>query len=730
MKKYKIKNLVFYKQNGIRVATVFYEDGSVENVSYEKALDLTHIIIEERKITSKNAFRELVNKEIIHVVTEEEYLKNYETYLGVPPIIEDKDISEVKEIPVTEEEEEENDFVIYYPEEEEPPVVEEIPRDINIVEVPPVISTFEDSKEEAHEDNKVDFEEPIYNFEAAAAESMKRHEKTKCSEKKSKKGIVKRIAAFVLALAIGAGIYSCASRKSKEGTMSNSNLPTITTTNPQNKEVKETNNNQYENYSYEELMKVTTNDHQRSTMNYLDATLINFNTRFANAYIEEGKDVRAALSFDEVVALQQAYSDYTPEQIKAYFNGTQTDSTKMTRNYKNATLQLMGAYVIETRENMVDTSWLIDSQEGRDFYYRYHNAFLEAKEATGTDKLMNINNFFTMVREDFPITQEVRTEGISHADSYEEIESYKLAVTPMIAAAEMMFQNLESDLTLNDSEIDFINDLGLCDYASKKFERIEMITLNAKEYKTNPTYEQFRTAIINNLKEKDSYVVNDARRDLSRLDAFQKAVNWHFEVVEGEFTGTISYGTVTTYSTVEGAISKPIPADKKAEIDAQIASENNNSRREGEEAAQRYQQQRQAEEDKKARQIVEEVEQDNANLQNQINAANDKINNNQQVNESDFNGTVTFDDNHKDGNGYLDDSVQNITTDPSGDMTNEPLPDPNAMGANFDKGQTFSIESERIIEYEEEYTTDEELVDAYIDALAASEYEGAYVYHK
>ena len=107
MKNNKIKNLVFYKQNGIRVATVFYEDGSVENVSYEKALDLTDVIIEERKITSKDAFRELVNKEIIHVVTEEEYLKNYATYLGVPPIVENKDISEVKEIPATEAEEEE-----------------------------------------------------------------------------------------------------------------------------------------------------------------------------------------------------------------------------------------------------------------------------------------------------------------------------------------------------------------------------------------------------------------------------------------------------------------------------------------------------------------------------------------------------------------------------------------------------------------------------------------------
>lgn len=739
MVKKRIKNIVFYKyldknQQEQKVSTIFYHDGSVESVSYEEGIRFSNVLARERGIKSINAFKELINKELIHVVSKEEFDRNYYSYLAQPTIEDFITETDVKKSAETEEKP--TEYTVDYPDEEpeipiveaqEEPVIVEVPeKEKN--EEPVIIETPETEKNEEPAVVEVEEikEEPEYDFIKAAKEKYTYNEqREKQTKKKNKKGIFKRVAAVVLALAIGTGLYSCASRKSKAGVMTNSNLSSaITSTESSLPTSAAKNNDNYNNYSTEKLLEVTTNEDQKDAMSFLSVTLNNFNKKFASSYLETGKDIKAALSFDEAVALQQAYSDFTPKQIKAYFNGTSTDSIQMTRDYKNATLQLMGAHVIETRENPVDVSWLIESQEGRDFYYRYHNLFLDAKEATGTDKLMKINDFFTAVREDFPITNEIRTEGISHADAYQEIESYKLAVTPMIAAAEMMFQNLESDLTLNDSEIDFINDLGLCDYASKKFEKIERITMDYKEDKTNPKYEQFKTTVIKELKENDSYVVNDTRRDLSRLDAFQSAVNWHFEIVEEDFTGVVSYGSVTTYTTKEESVSKPIPADKKAEIDAQIAQENTNARRTGEANAQKTQQDRQAQEDENARRIEEEVERDNANLQNQINNANTKINNNEQVNESDFGGHVTFDDGYKDNNGNLDNSVENITTDSTGDKTNDPLPDPNAMGADFESGRTFSIDSEEI--------TDEELVDAYINSLAEAEYEseGAYVYHK
>ena len=80
-------------------------------------------------------------------------------------------------------------------------------------------------------------------------------------------------------------------------------------------------------------------------------------------------------------------------------------------------------------------------------------------------------------------------------------------------------------------------------------------------------------------------------------------------------------------------------------------------------------------------------------MQDRIDDANDQIDqnhdsdpsNDRPVNEDDFGDhNVHFDDDHQDGNGNLNDSVENITTDPTGDQTDQPLPDPNVTGAAFD----------------------------------------------
>ena len=90
-------------------------------------------------------------------------------------------------------------------------------------------------------------------------------------------------------------------------------------------------------------------------MSNLQKSIIGFNESFADAHTGsyqnaagETVDVRAALSFDEMVALQQAYNDYSKTELKAYFNGTDVSKDSLTRSYKDASLQLMGAYVIET----------------------------------------------------------------------------------------------------------------------------------------------------------------------------------------------------------------------------------------------------------------------------------------------------------------------------------------------------------------------------------------------
>ena len=80
---------------------------------------------------------------------------------------------------------------------------------------------------------------------------------------------------------------------------------------------------------------------------------------------------------------------------------------------------------------------------------------------------------------------------------------------------------------------------------------------------------------------------------------------------------------------------------------------------------------------------TEEIKQEEEDMQEKIDEANEKIENGETVNESDFGDhDVEF----KDENGNLDSSVEEITTDGTGAVSHdEPLPDPNVTGEEFDK---------------------------------------------
>ena len=587
--------------------------------------------------------------------------------------------------------------------------------------------------------------------------------------------IGKKITAVIVSAAlifgIGGGLYSCSKRQTREGVMNNSNIVTMNDSedakNSTNGIIIVGDNSSYNNCTVKQLLDVTTSQVQKESMSNLQKSIIGFNESFADAHTGsyqnaagETVDVRAALSFDEMVALQQAYNDYSKTELKAYFNGTDVSKDSLTRSYKDASLQLMGAYVIETSEHPVDMSGLINSEEGKAFYNKYHQMFLAAKTATGDEKLEKIKEFYSAVKTDFPITQEVRTEGIAHADDYATLASYKLSVAPMIAAGEIMWQNLEVDETLDDSTIDFLNDLGLCNYAESKFGTIETISLTSESDSTNPLYEQYKSAFEKELKEKNIYVIDDEHRELSKLQEFQEAVNWHFENEEsyGYSSGVVmttsetyqekyswqeshtTYSSEQTRETVEASqIPDGVRNDLENQVNSEIASENEQAKQEAEKKAEETQKEMQKEEDKKAEQIEEEIKKDDQQFQDQVDKANETIDrnnsdqdtsNDEKVNESEFGGNVDFDEDHSDDNGNLDDSVENITTNGDGDQTGEELPDPNQTGAEFDQKAPSGDSSSSAEQLEEAPSTStsgtgdetyeyEELIDQLIEQEAA-----------
>lgn len=716
-----IANIVLYKTKEgteiVKKACIFYKDGTIKETTYADGVAECNKLAKELKLSSKEAFSTLINNKLIHVMSGDEFKKNFESF--VPKTTPVKDETTPAKETVVEEKADEED-------------------------------------EEKNEDEN-DFDEDIEDAELN--EDEEENEEEGFLGRTWRK--VKKYAPAVTAIALTASLVgllasSCSKKlKTKEGKIKNSSyssdLGSVKSSNDSSTKVqaKDTNNNDdYNNYNVDELLSVTHNQTQKNAMTAVSTFTNKFNGEFSKAYIEKGKTVRPALKYDEVVALQQAYNDYTKEEVRAIFNGSEINAEKMTRSYKDASLQLMSAYAIETKEHQIDMSLLLNTKEGKDFYNKFHNLFMEVKAASTEEaKIAKLNEFYKLVKEEYPVTKEVRTEGIAHADDYSKIESYKLAVTPMIAATEMMYQNLKTDVTLNGMEIDFMNDIGLCNYADDKFERLETITLSAVEDNTNPLFEQFKKQIEKNIVTEFGSAITDEMRELTKLDSFQKAINWHFEVVEGssysESGSSYSYSSSysesnTTYRTEESRVSKPITPEAKNKVDSQITTENATSKKQAEEAASKKAKELQDAENKKAAEVKNDVENENKKLQQDIDKANQKINNNNKdtdttndtpVNERDFGGKVDFDDNHSDANGNLDNSVENITTDGTGAyQASDPLPDPNETGAKFDSqagtfygdnGYTFSGS---MYEYNTSYSN-EEIVDSYINNMAESDYE-------
>jgi hypothetical protein len=731
-----IKNIVIYKSlvNGQEIvkSCIFYTDGSVKEGTYEDGIEACKVVAKERNITSKNALKEMMNKEIFHVMSEKEFIERYDSF---KPEISEKLIDElVKESFEEKEDESVNPFVIssFKPEEDKEVVTNENPFVMKEVQYEPVEEVKEEKPELEINNEEVVYSEDYngdyyHDFSDSYDEEIEDEDLeeevveednfiNRSGAKLKKDNLGVKIVAVALGLTIGAVLFSHCHRKSKEGEMTNANLPTptpITTTveddiyGPVQPITNiEYNNDLYNDYTFSQLLDVTTNEFQRNSMINLSASLNGFNGSFAENYLESGNDIRAALTFDEVVALQQAYNSYSIDEIRAYFNGYEVNAEDMSNAYKAASLQLMGAYVIETSENPVDMSILIDSQEGRDFYARYHTMFLAAKEATGAEQLELVNQFYQAVREDFPITEEVRTDGIAHSGDYNSLEDYQLAVAPMIAAAEIMFQNLEVDYTLdtienNISEIDFINDIGLCNVAYEKFERIETIMLSAYEDNENPLFEQYRNAIIADLVDRNEYVIDDEHRELANLRRFQEVVNgdnYYLGMYSTTYTGVYGGGYTTstsssTTTTTTGETSTTttwtettvtegtIPPEEQAAIDAQIAQENAAAQAAAEQAAAQEAARQQEIENQNAQNVENQVQQENQQTQNDINDINNTINNGGTVNENNY-PNIDFDDPYTDNNGNLDNSVQNVTTDGTG--ADQPLPDPNVTGAQFD----------------------------------------------
>lgn len=735
----KIANIVFYKfwdptrEEPMQQACIFYEDGTVKNVLYEEGKELANEVARDAKIKTKAEFANMINTTRIYALSGVEFERRFKEFLGtgakpaktsnLTPSV----VTPTGGLPVKTNTGPKPVAPTPNPTSSCAKTATETP----VIIIPPVGITPSPTRvtpTPSATTRKPVVITPSPTVATPTPVVVTPTPSATAKPEKKKKGLFSRlwvkVTAFVLAAAMffTGGFFLGKNYKNHQAA-NNNQSQTQTTIAPQDQ-------------AFLSLLSKSTNEDQKAAMQHQSATLDMFNRDFAGNYIENGKDIKASLTWDEMMALNLAYNTYSKEQIRIMFNGAEADATALSNAYRNANLQLMGAYVISDRQNPVNSSAFLTNETEKAFVDKYSDLFYKMKETTGDEQITAIKAFYNELYKDFPIEEKRREEGISHADDRAQIEKHKAAVTPMVMAAEIMFQNVSGiDHTLSDKAIEYFNELGLCNLIDEEFKRVETITLTSTTDENQPLYTEFREAKITELIYEGNYPISDERRDLSQLAEFQKWVNGHFEIVNGVNTGTIIPNKTTTTTktetttTVTGSREEAVSqageeAVKKAEsaVDAELEKQNIAA-----------QQQAQAEADKNSTAAKNEVANDQTDMQNKVNDANATINNGGTVNENDFGGhDVDFDSEHEDGNGNLNDSVTDITTDGTGAKTENDLPDPNQTGAIFDgtastSTRTTTTDSEYVdnaglIEYEEPYyggtsMTNEDIVNAYIASL-------------
>ena len=276
-------------------------------------------------------------------------------------------------------------------------------------------------------------------------------------------------------------------------------------------------NDDFKHLSVEQLLNITSSNIQQQEMEKISNFLNGYNITFAkNCLDKEAGEIRTVLTYTEANALNSAYNNYSKEDIQAIFNGS--EAIDFTKAYKEGYLQLLGAFVLATDNNPVQLDKLINDENGKTFVKDYETTFYECKNLTGEDQVKAVTELYKRVVNDFAITS--TNQGT--------IESYKLAVAPIVVAATSLFDDLEIDQTLVDQVTTYFNEVGLYSKATENFNMAN--ALNGTEDSENPTYEQYKDAEINSLEDESAYYKSDKNRDLSQLDKFKSLVNWQFNL--------------------------------------------------------------------------------------------------------------------------------------------------------------------------------------------------------
>lgn len=408
-----------------------------------------------------------------------------------------------------------------------------------------------------------------------------------------------------------------------------------------------------------------------------------FNDTLSGNIMKEGEDKRLAHSWEENMASYLAFNQFTDEELFQIFDTYKINATDLYDQLKLSNMKEMLYYARATESSGRD--YLIQSEEGKTFFRSYEDLVLEYNRATTKEEKTEIaKEFFAKVRNDFPITSEDKVGFIHTEKAYED---YHYAVTPMISAMEIMNRNLGVSLT--NQEIEYFNELGMCNFAEEKFEDYEDMLSDrqnieiAKEELRSES--QVEVSVSNNnevsLIEKVSYIelkeaaidtivnydLSSEKNDVGTIDGYWESVtvNSIKHLIDSSSSNVITPNGNIEILTEEDLKNESSEIREEAEKQKQeiidkIEKENSEAKAESDKKKEELEKEIASEKEK----LEEEIKNDNAWLEENKNTSSETSKEetsskpSEEVagrpNREDVNSNIDIDDEYVDDNGNLE----------------------------------------------------------------------------
>lgn len=282
-----------------------------------------------------------------------------------------------------------------------------------------------------------------------------------------------------------------------------------------------TDNNMREDFSnctYQELLqKCKNNTNRKDAMKTIREFVTEYNYE-AYRYKEEKSDVRAVHTLDEAMAMYLAYNDIDSEKVNEIFKGTNMTFDGLRNSLISA--QYQDALVHNIQDRTFNKADLFTKQADKDLYNKYENLFMSMNCAYDKDKKEFKEKFNDMVRADL--------SGIATGD-YSNVDCSKVIIKEFMDAMDNV--NIKADNELTAQEKNYINGI-MANVVDKKLNTIvirqnarnlEMtMGVNSQVMDQEPYYNDFKDAIIKELTDNNCYYTTDENRDVSYYNVFAR----------------------------------------------------------------------------------------------------------------------------------------------------------------------------------------------------------------